>query len=44
MPPKKLVIKEDGSPNFNALQSVMSSQIAADAKYDRENDAKFRAV
>ena len=44
MPPKKMVIKEDGTPDFGTLQSVVSSQLVADAKYDRENDAKFRAV
>mmetsp|Transcript_25266 Transcript_25266/g.66007 ORF Transcript_25266/g.66007 Transcript_25266/m.66007 type:complete len:262 (-) Transcript_25266:2526-3311(-) len=44
MPPKKMVLKEDGTPDFGTLQTVVKGQLEADAKYDRENDAKFRAV
>lgn len=43
MPPKKQVIGESGI-NFNELNRVVNDQLSADAKYDRENDAKFRAV
>lgn len=43
MPPKKQVIGDAGI-NFDALSAVVNDQLAKDAKYDRENDAKFRAV
>jgi len=39
-----MVLKEDGTPDFGTLQTVVKGQLEADAKYDRENDAKFRAV
>jgi hypothetical protein len=35
MPPKKLVIKDDGTADFGALESVVSTQLAADAKYEQ---------
>ena len=34
----------DAGINFDALSAVVNDQLAKDAKYDRENDAKFRAV
>eukprot|EP00039_Didymoeca_costata_P025437 m.13328 g.13328 ORF g.13328 m.13328 type:complete len:229 (-) comp4833_c0_seq1:73-759(-) len=43
--PKKLrpVVTEDGI-DFKELEQVVNNQLAADAKYDREDAAKFRAV
>eukprot|EP00041_Stephanoeca_diplocostata_P023368 m.572658 g.572658 ORF g.572658 m.572658 type:complete len:267 (+) comp22273_c1_seq4:125-925(+) len=43
MPPKKPIIDDNGI-NFGQLNKVIQGQLDADAKYDRENDAKFRAV
>lgn len=43
MPPKKPIIDDNGI-NFGQLDKVIRGQLDADAKYDRENDAKFRAV
>jgi len=44
MPPKKQVINGDDSINFKELGRCVNSQLQKDAKYDRENDAKFRAI
>eukprot|EP00050_Salpingoeca_kvevrii_P019477 m.86436 g.86436 ORF g.86436 m.86436 type:complete len:237 (-) comp8432_c0_seq4:80-790(-) len=38
------VLTADGKLHVDQLQTVLSSAIEADARYQRENDAKFRAV
>jgi len=41
---QRAVVSDDKGINFDSLNQVVNRQLAEDAKYDRENDAKFRAV
>lgn len=43
MPPKSKVLGDDGI-DFKRLDEAVQNAMEADAKYSRENDAKFRAV
>ena len=43
MPPKLTVLSDDVI-NFKRLDEAVQGALEAEAKYTRENDAKFRAV
>ena len=39
-----MAFKQANSINFDKLEEELQSAVDADAKYWRENDAKFRAI
>jgi len=39
-----MVSKNEDKINFSKLERELADAVEADAKYNRENDAKFRAV
>ena len=39
-----MALKDENSINFDMLEDELMKAVAADQKYQEENDAKFRAV
>ena len=39
-----MALKDENSINFKKLEEEFQNAVDADEKYQRENDAKFRAV